>query len=90
HREWSVVSDGPVSAAAMAGWETADGRFEAVWTVEPQAVRLATQIGRRLAAEHAPHLALPAPPPTVAPVPDPVTTIRRSTAITNRVIAYLD
>ncbi|MEQ1788279.1 MAG: MerR family transcriptional regulator, partial [Acidimicrobiales bacterium] len=33
HREWSVVSDGPVSAAAMAGWETADGRFEAVWTV---------------------------------------------------------
>ena len=30
----------------LAGWERADGRFEAVWSVEPDMVRLATQLGR--------------------------------------------
>ena len=89
-REWSVVSDGPDSPAVMAGWERADGRFEAVWTVEAQAVRIATDVGRRLAAHQAPGLALPDPPPPLVPAPDPTTTVRRATAITNRVIAYLD
>jgi DICT domain-containing protein len=89
-REWSVVSDAPDSAAVMAGWERADGRYEAVWTVEAQAVRLATDIGRRLASLQAPRLALPDPPPPLVPTRDPTATIRRATALTNRVIAYLD
>jgi DNA-binding transcriptional MerR regulator len=89
-REWSVVSDAPGSPAVMAGWERADGRFEAVWTVEAQAVRLATDVGRRLATRRAPDLALPEPPPPLVPTPDPSTTVRRATAVTNRVIAYLD
>lgn len=89
-REWSVVCDAPGSAAALAGWERPDGRFEAVWTVEPDAVRLATGIGHRLAARHAPRLTPPDPIPLNAPTQDPVATVRRSTALTNRVIAYLD
>jgi DICT domain-containing protein len=90
HREWSVVNDAPGSAAVMAGWERADGRFEVVWTIEPTAVRIATEVGRRLALEHAPRLVLPEAPSLLTPVHDPAATIRRSTALTNRVIAYLD
>lgn len=89
-REWSVVSDGPGSPAVMAGWERADGRFEAVWTVEAPAVRIATAVGRRLAEVQAPGLALPDPPPPIVPSRDPTAAIRRATALTNRVIAYLD
>ena len=88
-REWSIVSDAPSSAAVMAGWERADGRFEVVWTVEADAVRIATEVGRRLAADHAPRLSLPDSPPPLAG-PDPTATIRRATALTNRVVAYLD
>ena len=67
----------------------ADGRFEAVWTVDASAVRQATEVGRRLAAEHAPRLTLPEAPPPL-PAVDGDATVRRATAITNRVIAHLD
>ena len=89
-REWSVVCDAPGSAAALAGWERPDGHFEAVWTVEPAAVRLATDLGRRLAAHHAPSLALPPPAAPLVPGHDPTAALRRATALTSRVIAYLD
>lgn len=89
-REWAVVSDGPGCAAALAGWERADGRFETLWTVEASAVRRATEVGRRLAAEHAPDLPLPDPPPALADRADATATIRRATSLTNRVIADLD
>jgi len=89
-REWSVVCDAPDSAAVMAGWERPDGRFEAIWTVEAEAVRLATELGRRLAAHHAPRLTLPEPPQRATPSHDPAAAALRSTALTNRVIAYLD
>lgn len=89
-REWSVICDAPGSAGALAGWERPDGRFEAVWTVEADAVRVATELGRRLAAHHAPRVAPPAPLPPVGPSPDPTATLRAGTALTNRVVAYLD
>lgn len=89
-REWSVVCDAPGSAAAMAGWERSDGRFEAMWTVDAEAVRLATELGRRLARHHAPRLTLAEPPRRLPPSHDPAAAMRRSTALTNRVIAYLD
>jgi MerR family transcriptional regulator, light-induced transcriptional regulator len=89
-REWSVVCDAPGSAAVLAGWERPDGRFEAIWTAEAHAVRLATDLGRRLAAHHAPRLRLPDPPAPLPPSHDPTVTVRRATALTNRVIAYLD
>jgi DNA-binding transcriptional MerR regulator len=88
-REWAVVCDAPGSAALLAGWERPDGRFEAMWTVDADVVRLATDLGRRLAAAHAPRLELPAPPSDTVPSHDPVAALRRSTAITTRAITRL-
>ncbi|MET0901954.1 MAG: DICT sensory domain-containing protein [Acidimicrobiales bacterium] len=86
-REWSVICDAASSAAALAGWERADGQFEAVWSLEPDVVRLATQLGRQLAAHLAPRLTLPpAPREPLHHSPG----LRRATAVTNRAIAYLD
>ncbi|MGK2948101.1 MAG: DICT sensory domain-containing protein [Acidimicrobiales bacterium] len=87
-REWSVVCDAPGSAALLAGWERSDGRFEAIWTVDAHAVRLASDLGRGLAAHHAPRLDLgPAP---AAVHDDPAAAVVRSAAVTRRVVAYLD
>lgn len=88
-REWSVVCDAPGSAAVLAGWERPDGRFEAMWSVEPEVVRLATHVARRLATEQAPRLVLPEPPAD-GWAEDPTQTVRRATALTNRVVAHLD
>ena len=85
--EWFVVCDAPGSSAVLSGWERPDGRFEAVWSVEPSAVRLATRLGRRLAAQLAPGLALPDGPLDDA---DPDTAGHRATSLTNRIVAYLD
>lgn len=89
-REWCIVSEAPGFAAALAGWERADGRFEAVWTAEADAVHRATEVGRGLASTHAPSLELPPGPATADAATDPAVTVRRATALTNRVIAYLD
>jgi DNA-binding transcriptional MerR regulator len=86
-REWAVVCDGPGAAAALAGWERSDGRFEALWSLEPAVVRLATEVGRQLAREHAPRVRVAAAP--IAPT-DLTGAVRRSAAVTNRAIAYLD
>jgi MerR family transcriptional regulator, light-induced transcriptional regulator len=80
-REWSLVCDGPSSAAVLAGWERTDGLFEAVWTVDPQVVRVATEVGRALAG-------MEAPPETVAGV-DPSAALGRAVAVANRVMTYL-
>jgi DNA-binding transcriptional MerR regulator len=89
-REWSVVCDAPGSAAVLVGWERPEGTFEALWTVEPQAVRLATLVARHLATFHAPELALPPAPDDLAVAVDPDVALRRATALTNRVVSYLD
>jgi DICT domain-containing protein len=86
-REWAVVCDASTASAVLAGWERADGRFEALWSLEPDVVRLATQLGRQLASHIAPRLAV-APAPTAPP--DPSAGARRATAVANRAIAYLD
>ncbi len=86
-REWAVVCDAPTSAAALAGWERPDGRFEALWSVEPEVVRLATDLGRQLARQHAPRIRTADPPRGAI---DAAASLRRATAVTNRAIAYLD
>jgi DICT domain-containing protein len=60
-REWAIVCESRGFGACLAGWErpgdTAGERlFEAVWTVEAPAVRLAAQVCVRLAAASAPDL----------------------------------
>lgn len=90
HREWGVVCDAPGSAAVLAGWERPEGTFEALWTVDPGAVRLATAVARAIAAVEAPELELPPAPEPVTDLGDPTLALRRATAVTNRVVAYLD
>jgi DICT domain-containing protein len=98
-REWAIVCDAPGAAAALSGWERpgqegvaqAHRRFEAVWTAEPAVVRQATQLGLGQAQRQMPEVgALRDALADEAPAPDPMATIRRATALTNRIVAYLE
>lgn len=91
-REWAVVCDAPDAAACLAGFErpAAAGeprRFEAVWSVNPAVVRDAAEIGAALARARPEPVDVPAPARRAT---DTDAVLRRATAVTNRVIAYLD
>lgn len=90
HREWSVVCDAPEAAAVMAGWERQDGRFECLWSVDPEVVRAATIAARDLATRMAPRLRLPAGPTDEPWHRDPARGVDAATSLTNRIVAYLD
>ena len=99
--EWAVIVDAPGFAACLLAWEQpgvtepgldddADRQFEAIWTVDPVVTRRAAQVGARLASRIDPQigdrlaemlegrpLALEQPAPAL-------------TALTNRVVAYLE
>jgi DICT domain-containing protein len=92
--EWAVIIDAPGYAACLVGWETPDGGrdrfFEAVWTMDAPVVRRAAQIGAALAARSAPEwserlLAILEDRPLAVETPTP-----GLTALTNRMIGYLD
>jgi MerR family transcriptional regulator, light-induced transcriptional regulator len=92
-REWAVVCDAPDAAACLAGFERPEIRpggprqFEAVWSVSPAVVRDAATIGAALARQRDPaiELSLDAQPST-----DFAAVLRRATAVTNRIVAYID
>lgn len=93
-REWTLVCAGPGFGACLAGCErpgaAGRARFEAVWSVEPEVVRQAAELGLHLARRHAPGL-LPDAVPLPAAAPAGGTAVTRwATAVTNRVVAYLD
>jgi DICT domain-containing protein len=99
--EWAVVVDAPGYAACLLAWETPESqrdahlpeterRFEALWTLDPHVVRRAALVGAALARRSAPELGaemeqlLEARPLAVeAPAP-------ALTALTNRIVSYLD
>ena len=92
--EWAVVIDAPGYAACLIGWETPvrgeERIFEAVWTMDAAVVRRAAQLGATLAARHAPEwserlIGLLAERPLAVESPTP-----GLTALTNRMIGYLD
>lgn len=96
-REWTVVCDGGESTACLSAWElpgqgeVADRErlFEAVWTLEPAAVRVASLAAARVAAVAAAPgveqvLAELASAPLVAERPG------RGEALFGRVLAYVD
>jgi DICT domain-containing protein len=92
-REWAVVCDGPGVAAVLAGWERPGERrgrrFEAFWSADPHIVRDAALTALALAAAHGGDRwagVAEALPPVVD---DPVAALRRATALTNRIVAYL-
>jgi DICT domain-containing protein len=93
--EWAVVVDAPGYAACLVGWETpcrggAERIFEAVWTMDAPVVRRAAQAGAAIAARSAPEWserlqAMLADRPLAVETPTP-----GLTALTNRMIGYLD
>ncbi len=98
NREWIVVCDAPDLPACMAAVERPgqDGvpdsrrRFEAVWTVDPQAVRHASRVASALADEYRPGWR---PVDLVVPdgEPQPASAdLRRAHALLNRMMGYLE
>jgi len=92
--EWAVIVDAPGYAACLVGWETPcrDGEriFEAVWTMDAPVVRRAAQVGAALASRAAPEwserlLSILADRPLAVETPAP-----GLTALTNRMLGYLD
>jgi DICT domain-containing protein len=99
--EWAVVVDAPGYAACLLAWEQpgitepggpddADRRFEAIWTIDAEATRRAAQVSAQLAGRADPALGerlqeLLADRPLALEEPAPALT-----ALTNRMVAYLD
>ncbi len=99
--EWAVVIDAPGYAACLLAWEQPgvtepggaddlDRRFEAIWTVDPVATRRAALVAARLAGRVDPEEGrrlerLLADRPLALEEPAPALT-----ALTNRVVAYLE
>lgn len=98
HREWTVVSDSVELPAALAAWELPgqttvadrDRIFEAVWTVEPRAVRHAARTCALIAEEHGD----PGAPALLhALADDPVAGLADLVSVStlfSRVVAYVD
>ena len=98
NREWIVVCDAPDLPACLAAVERpgqegvpdSQRRFEAVWTVDPRAVRHASRVAAALADEYRPgwrsaELAVPdGEPPTAS------ADLQRASRLLNRVMGYLD
>jgi DICT domain-containing protein len=95
-REWALVCEGERFSVALTAWEVGEPRavpdaarrFEAIWTVEPEAVRHVARAAAELAAAVDPELIrtrarrLEEPPP---PPPD----LQSVMALMSRGIAYL-
>lgn len=97
-REWAVVCDAPDSAVCLSAWElpgqadVPDRRrvFEAVWTVDPVAVRDAARVAANVAADAGVHGAADLVAELAgAPTASPAATAGM-TALFNRVVAYVD
>ncbi len=96
-REWSLVCDAPDHPAALAAWELPgqtgvrdrDRVFEAVWTLEPQAVRDAARACTAVAAAFAPQARLKVRHLDAVRAPQS-DDLRAATSMFNRLIAYVD
>jgi MerR family transcriptional regulator, light-induced transcriptional regulator len=97
-KEWAVVVDAPGYGACLLGWEQPratpvpdlERTFEATWTLDPRLVRRAVQVGAMLARRADGALgdridALLAERPLAHEQPAPALT-----AVTNRIVGYLD
>ncbi len=97
-REWAVICDALTSSACLSAWElpgqsdVADRNriFEAVWTVDPAAVRDAARVAASVAASSG----LAVAEPLVRQLTDPVAPRPLKpedvSALFNRVVAYVD
>nr|CAA9318846.1 MAG: hypothetical protein AVDCRST_MAG46-701 [uncultured Nocardioidaceae bacterium] len=97
-REWAVVCDAPDYPAMLTAWELPgqstvpdrDRLFEAIWTVEPAAVREAA----RACAQVAVSLGHPEAAPLLYELaenpPSPPVEVLRAASLLNRVVSYVD
>jgi MerR family transcriptional regulator, light-induced transcriptional regulator len=91
-REWVVLCDSPTFSACLAGVELPDAAertFEVLWTTEPIVVRDVAQIAADIASTHAPALDAIVKAALQAPAVTNYDSVRTTTALTNRVVAYM-
>ena len=91
-REWSVVADGPVFGAVLAGWERPaepgePRAFEYLWSIDPELVRDATRLAAELARGAGAKLVLPERTASPAPPADPA--VQDLSSLTQRMVSYL-
>lgn len=97
-REWAVVCDALDSTACLSAWELPGQAdvpdrqriFEAVWTVDPVAVRDAARVAANVAASVGVIAARPLLYELAEPPVPRITTPTGVTALFNRVVAYVD
>ena len=96
-REWFLVCDAPDSPALVSAWEfpgqrdvpDSDRLFEALWTVDPRAVRDAARVCAVLAEALVPGAVFVTS--RLSDVPPPVSAdLRRASGILDRTLGYLD
>jgi DICT domain-containing protein len=94
NREWAVVCEGQSFALCLIGWETpetapgATRRFEAIWSVQPDAVREASRICCAVAAARRPDIADAARSRLEAPLAaPPEAQVQLASAVTARMLA---
>jgi DICT domain-containing protein len=92
-REWAVVCDSATFSACLAGVElpdAADRMFEVLWTTEPIIVRDIARIGADIAIAKQPALDDILKAALQAPAATRYDSVRATTALTNRVVGYMD
>ncbi|MEP6528106.1 MAG: DICT sensory domain-containing protein [Nocardioidaceae bacterium] len=97
-REWVVVCDAPDFPAMLTAWElpaqsTVPDRqrlFEAIWTVQPGAVRDAARTCAQVALQLGHHDAAPLLYELAENPPAPPVELLNATGLLNRVVAYVD
>ena len=97
-REWAVVCDAQDSTACLSAWElpgqtTVPDRqriFEAVWTIDPIAVRDAARVAAGVAVSVGVEDARPLLHELADPPAPRLTSPEGATALFNRVVAYVD
>ncbi len=97
-REWAVVCDAPDYPAMLTAWElpgqstVADRTrlFEAIWTVEPAAVRAAARACAQVALQLGYSEAAPLLYELAENPPAPPVELLNATSLLNRVVAYVD
>ncbi len=97
-REWVVVCEAPDYPAMLTAWElpgqstVPDGKrlFEAIWTVEPAAVRAAARACAQVALQLGHSEAAPLLYELAENPPAPPVELLQATSLLNRVVAYVD
>lgn len=94
-REWTLICEAPDYPACLAGWERPCGRgearrFEAVWSVDPRAVRHAAQAYAEICRPSAPQLAGALAARVGGAAPPPTPDLVRASGLLNRMIGYLE